>query len=45
MPVFLKPSEIEEQGQEIDAFRQGLLEREYFPRVVAFRVSVSYSTS
>lgn len=36
MPVFLKPQVIEERGEEIDAFRQGLIEREYFPKVVGF---------
>ena len=36
MPVFLKPHVIERKGKEIDAFRQELIVREYFSRVVGF---------
>ena len=36
MPVFLKPHTIEEHGKDIDACRQELVERDYFPRVVGF---------
>ncbi|UDL96569.1 HAD family phosphatase [Lichenihabitans sp. PAMC28606] len=36
MPVFLKPNEIDKHGKKIDAARQELVERVYFPQVVGF---------
>src|ERR1700710_981527 len=36
MPVFLDGDALEKQGKTIEAYRQDLLEREYFHRVVGF---------